>query len=95
MLIEKYFSAKTTLYSVSEQINTTTANGRFVLNMMGSIAQWERETIAERTKDALQAKLKRGECASAFTSLKLSLKRIFSTLCDGFSLPLSDGTHHV
>jgi site-specific DNA recombinase len=63
MLIEKYFSAKTTLYSVSEQINTTTANGRFVLNMMGSIAQWERETIAERTKDALQAKLKRGECA--------------------------------
>lgn len=52
---------KAELYSVSEQINTKNAAGRLVLNVLVSVAQWERETICERTKDALQAKKARGE----------------------------------
>ena len=32
-----------------------------VLNVLMSVAQWEREIISERTKDALQAKIGRGE----------------------------------
>jgi len=52
---------KAELYSVSEQINTKNAAGRLVLNVLVSVAQWERETICERTKDALQAKKARNE----------------------------------
>ena len=37
--------------SATESIDTTTATGRMILNMMGTTAQWERETISERIKD--------------------------------------------
>lgn len=59
-LVQSVFD-KAELYSVSEQINTKNAAGRLVLNVLVSVAQWERETICERTSDALQAKKARGE----------------------------------
>jgi DNA invertase Pin-like site-specific DNA recombinase len=49
------------LVSVSESLDTSTAAGRMVVNMLGVVGQWEREAIAERTADALHAKRKRGE----------------------------------
>ena len=53
-LVEQYFSSdKITLLSVADSIDTRTAAGRLVLNVLGSVAQWERETISERTTDAL------------------------------------------
>jgi site-specific DNA recombinase len=62
-LIQEFFNdkAKRRLFSVSDQIDTGTANGRMFLNLIMTIAQWEREIIAERTKDALQGKIRRGE----------------------------------
>ena len=39
--------------SVADNIDTSTAAGRLVLNVMGSVAQWEREAIGERTSEAL------------------------------------------
>ena len=36
------------IVSVQEQINTTTAMGKSQLNMVGTFAQWERDTITER-----------------------------------------------
>lgn len=41
------------IISVMDQFDTTCATGRLVLNVMVSISQWERETISERTKFAL------------------------------------------
>ncbi len=41
--------------SVGDHIDTSTAAGRLVLNVMGSVTQWEREAIGERTSEALQA----------------------------------------
>jgi site-specific DNA recombinase len=41
------------LHSINETLDTTTANGRFFITMLGGIATWERETISERTRDAL------------------------------------------
>ena len=35
--------------SVSEQIDTRSASGRLVLNVLASVSQWEREAIGERT----------------------------------------------
>jgi site-specific DNA recombinase len=42
-----------TFASVSEELNTGTPMGRFVINIFGAIAQWERETISERTKEVM------------------------------------------
>ena len=53
-LVEDYFSSDTiTLLSVADAIDTRTAAGRLVLNVLGSVAQWERETISERTSEAM------------------------------------------
>jgi DNA invertase Pin-like site-specific DNA recombinase len=62
-LIRGYFGERAgfQLWSVGEAIDTRTAAGRLVLNMLMSVAQWERETISERTKAALQYKKSRGE----------------------------------
>lgn len=54
-LVERYFSqGKAALLSVSEQIDTRSASGRLVLNVLASVSQWEREAIGERTKTVLQ-----------------------------------------
>ncbi|RUQ27645.1 MAG: recombinase family protein [Candidatus Competibacteraceae bacterium] len=61
-LIETYFApGKAALLSVSEQIDTRSAAGRPVLNILASVSQWERETIAERTRDAMRHKQSQGE----------------------------------
>lgn len=41
------------LLSIDEHIDTSTANGRVVLNLVTVLSQWEREKISERTKEAL------------------------------------------
>lgn len=60
-LLEAYFVGRFDLVSVSEQINTSSAAGRLVLNVLMSVSQWERETISERTTAALQHKKAEGE----------------------------------
>lgn len=47
--------------SVTEQFDTTTATGRLMIRMVGEFAQWERETIAERTAFGKQKKVAAGE----------------------------------
>lgn len=60
-LVEDYFSSdRISLLSVADSIDTRTAAGRLVLNVLGSVAQWEREAIGERTKDALRHKKAQG-----------------------------------
>ena len=64
-LVEDYFSSdKITLLSVADSIDTRTAAGRLVLNVLGSVAQWERETIGERTAEALAHKREQGQRTS-------------------------------
>jgi DNA invertase Pin-like site-specific DNA recombinase len=62
-LIDNYFGEKAgkQLLSVQDCIDTRTAAGRLVLNVLLSVAQWEREAIGERTRDALQHKISKGE----------------------------------
>jgi site-specific DNA recombinase len=62
-LIKHYFGGKgkATLMSVSESIDTRTAGGRLFLNLMMTVAEWEREAISERTLAALAYKRSRGE----------------------------------
>lgn len=46
--------------SLSENIDTTTAGGRLMFHLMGSLAEFERALIAERTKAGIAAARKRG-----------------------------------
>ncbi len=52
-LVERYFASRFSLLSVSDSIDTRTAAGRLVLNVLMSVAQWEREAGVERTREAL------------------------------------------
>ena len=66
-LIERLFSEKSgrLLWSVADAIDTRTAAGRLVLNILASVSQWEREAIAERTRDALRHKKALGQRVGA------------------------------
>jgi len=58
-LIDAFFGERggKQLFSVNDSIDTRTAAGRLVLNVLITVAQWERETIGERTKEALRHKI--------------------------------------
>ncbi len=47
--------------SVTQQLNTRTSMGRLVLNVLLSFAQFEREMIAERTRDKIAATRRKGK----------------------------------
>jgi DNA invertase Pin-like site-specific DNA recombinase len=46
--------------SLADPIDTTTPQGRFALQVLGTVAELERALIQERTKDGLRAAKKRG-----------------------------------
>ena len=46
--------------SVTEQIDTTTSTGRFMLNNLGAVAQFQRETIIDNTKAGLKQRARKG-----------------------------------
>lgn len=53
-LLDRFNRRDVSLVSVADSLDTRTAAGRLVLNIMVSVSQWEREAIGERTKDAMQ-----------------------------------------
>jgi len=50
-------------HSITDNIDTKTAIGKFFLNIMASLAEMERNLIVERTKDALRHKIENNERA--------------------------------
>lgn len=64
-LLERYFGNRFALLSVAEKVDTSSAAGRMILNIMATVSQWEREVIGERTSAALQHKLANGEHVGA------------------------------
>jgi len=49
------------LASVAEGFDSSTAAGEMVMNLLGTVAQWERKVIGERTKAVLDHKADKGE----------------------------------
>lgn len=49
-LVDTYFQSRFSLLSVNESIDTGTPTGRLILNVLASVAEWEREAAAERTR---------------------------------------------
>ena len=48
------------IVSIKEQLDLDTITGRLMANMIGSIAEWEREVIGQRMSDGIQAKIANG-----------------------------------
>ena len=58
--------------SLAEDIDTTTPAGRLIFHVFASVAQFERERIAERTREGLQAARKRGRVGGRPSALSPS-----------------------
>ena len=56
ILLDLFDHYRVALVSLSESLDASTAAGRLLINLLGSVAQWEREAISERTSLALQHK---------------------------------------
>ena len=61
-LLERFQRRDVSLVSVAESLDTGSAAGRLVINIMTAVSQWEREAIGERTRDAMQHKKSTGRC---------------------------------
>ncbi|MBI4902872.1 MAG: recombinase family protein [Acidobacteria bacterium] len=60
-IIEVFDKHGVSFVSVTQQFNTTNSLGRLTLNILLSFAQFEREMIAERTRDKMGAARRRGK----------------------------------
>ena len=71
--------------------------GQLVFNIMGAFAQFERDLIADRTSQALQAKKARGEKVSRFDEVPTDKKQEIITLRkQGLSMQaIADKMHYA
>jgi len=53
-LVEYFKENKIGFVSLSDCFDTTTSQGKLLFNLMGAIAEFERDLISERTKDGLR-----------------------------------------
>jgi DNA invertase Pin-like site-specific DNA recombinase len=60
-LIGRFEERGVSLVSVTQQLHTTDSLGRLTLNILLSFAQFERELIAERTRDKMRAARRKGK----------------------------------
>jgi DNA invertase Pin-like site-specific DNA recombinase len=60
-LMERFHKRGVSLVSVAESLDTGSAAGRLVLNIMTAVSQWEREAIGERTATAIAHKRAHGK----------------------------------
>jgi site-specific DNA recombinase len=59
-LVDLFEKTGTAFASVCENIATDTPAGRMMLSILGSVAQWERETIAERIRLGVRQRIQEG-----------------------------------
>ena len=59
-MVEKLTAMGVHLVSLKENLDTTTATGKMMLTMLSALSQFERDLIAERTRDGLKAARSRG-----------------------------------
>lgn len=58
--IEKLKEHKVQVHSINDSFDMTSSHGRLMMLIFAGVAEWERETIAENTKEALGYKKRQG-----------------------------------
>lgn len=65
-LVEEVFKPnEVQFHSITERVDTSTAQGKFFLTIIGAMSQMERDLISERTSEALRYKISQGENVGA------------------------------
>ena len=59
-LLQLFDRKKVTLISTAESLDTASATGRMMVNLIVLMSQWEREIIGERTREAMAGMKRRG-----------------------------------
>jgi site-specific DNA recombinase len=60
-MMERFEARGVAFVAVTQQFNSATSMGRLVLNVLLSFAQFERELVAERTRDKIAAARRKGK----------------------------------
>ena len=82
-LLDGFKAQKVQFISLNENIDTTTAVGELAFHMIGSIAQFERRLISERTKAGLEAARARGRKGGRKEKLSGNdIKKAYAMLLD-------------
>ena len=84
-IVEAFDQKGVSFVSVTQQFNTTASLGRLTLNILLSFAQFEREMIAERTRDKMSAARRKGKWVGGNPVLGYDVHP------DGGSLVVNDG----
>jgi site-specific DNA recombinase len=72
-MMETFEQHGVSFVSITQQFNSATSMGRLVLNVLLSFAQFEREIIAERTRDKMAATRRKGKWSGGMPVLGYDL----------------------
>ena len=89
-LVERLEERSVGLRSLHESIDTTSASGRLFFHIMGSLAEFERNLIRERTKAGLMAANRRGRLPGRKRSFTETEKKAARALLDAGELTVNE-----
>ena len=80
LTLEKIESAGAGFQSLTEAINTTTAGGRMMMQIIGSFAEFERAMLQERTRNGLESAKREGRIGGRRPKLTLQQQAEIASL---------------
>lgn len=89
-IVEQIKNRRAGFRSLGEDIDTTTSAGRLVFHVFGSIAEFERERIVERTREGLAAARKRGRIGGRPSVLSDDAKAEVRRMRDNDHRPIAE-----
>lgn len=89
-LVETIRERQAGFRSLAEDIDTTTPTGRLIFHVFGSIAEFERERIVERTKEGLAAARRRGRVGGRPAALSHDAKQAILRMRDEEHRPIAE-----